>query len=1044
MYNPIAPDINKPLSSALPRQQISLEDKLAEPDEFGVSEWMKDCVDAGESIARMQIFNNLSLKENYEIIKGRFNIQHYLDSEDYFDLASAISQEFQLPKYLKHYDITTKGVDLIVGEYLNRPDLFNVVAQDEDSNNERIRVKTDLVNSYLQSEIQREITQKLLQMGLDPNKNEFKNEEEQQAYQQEIQAKYQELTPDSIERYMTYDFRTAGEHWGAAVLKNDKQRFNFREQEKEELTDTLVADRCYSHFYLTPMGYSVETWNPVEVFQHQAPAVKYAEDGDYIGRQTMMSRAQALDRYGWRMTKEQQESLYPEYDKNKVKTHGYALDQTVIYPFQAYDQYRTIQAAGQAALGFNRFNYNSPASVPIVEISDGITPNWSFAQGDLVIVTELYWRSQRKLGFLYLQNEEFGEITKIVDETFNPKLFGIKEVEKTYYDWKFNPEPNTITWCWVNQIWQGVKLNQNNFKIEEQQKKRTGIYIDVRPTSFQFKGDVNPFNPKLPVCGGIFDNRNGRSMSLVDKLKPYQIFYNAVWNQMYGILQRNNGKFFLMDVNVIPSLKDWGGEEALERFKAIADATSIGLIDTSAGTMNPNAFASGNGYNIIDLSEHDKIQALMNIAILVEQQGYAQIGITKERMGVVQASTTATGVEASQAQSFAITETYFENFNNYKRRKLNMHLAMAQYVASLGDDGDITLPYITSDLGRAWVSINKTELLLKDLGVYVENSRESSKQKQMVEQLVLNNNTSNIPLSGLVKMLRMNSLGDIEKSLQVYEAEFMQQQQAQRDHELQLQQEKLQTEAAERQKDRDKDILIAQIKAQNDIDKVTLQGIANESSFDPNADLTDKLIAQREIALKETQVNTQQALQQQQLTNQLLDSFNKSKLEKDKLSHDKNIKQSEAKSKREIENQKLGQIKEQSRNQEKLAKMKHDSDMKIANKQLEIKQLEKEMKLLDMKNTEKKSDLELQQIKKKLELEKQLAQLKANSIEQLTEVKIESAEKLAKVKFKETQQQSNFKMKEQEQQHTFKLKENQEKHKENLKNIKIKPKIKKK
>ena len=45
-----------------------------------------------------------------------------------------------------------------------------------------------------------------------------------------------------------------------------------------------------------------------------------------------------------------------------------------------------------------------------------------------------------------------------------------------------------------------------------------------------------------------------------------------------------------MDVNLLPSLKDWGGEEAIEKFKAIVDSTSLGLIDTSsANTANKGA-----------------------------------------------------------------------------------------------------------------------------------------------------------------------------------------------------------------------------------------------------------------------------------------------------------------------------------------------------------------------------------------------------------------------------------------------------------------------
>ena len=1054
-------NLNIPNSGSLPIQQISLEEKLKDKDEFGISEWMKLNLSGLEAIGRYQFYNNLKLKENYEIINGRFILQHYLDSEDYFDIASAISQEFQLPNYLKHYDITTKAVNLLLGEYLKRPDIFRVVAQDADTTNEKLRTTTELMLSYMSQQVKAEIDRKLQSQGIDPNRDKFKNEEEQAQYQEFIQQKYQELTPEAIDKFMKYDYRTAAEHWGQAVLSADKERFNLREHEKTEFTDMLVADRCFTHFYLTPTGYSMGVWNPLNTFYHQSPEIRYVEDGDYVGRTFYMSKAQIINRYGWRMTKKQQEALYPEWNKvtNAAGTGYNTMFQTWVYPFQNYDDFRAVSDAVGAAVGFNPLDRTSLSSVPLMNEFDNtyLGNSYAFLQNDLVQATEGYWMSQRKLGYLTFLDPNTEEVkSKIVDETFDPKLFGIEELEdSTYKEAIENPQPNTIIWFWVKQPWQGIKINENHLNSSvDTQHGRKGLYIDIRPCDFQFKGDYNPFDAKLPVCGGVFNNRNGRSMSIVDLLKPYQVYYNALMNQAYGITQRNNGKFFLMDVNILPSLKDWGGEEAYEKFMATANALGVGIVDTSTANPNNKGNANFNHYQVVDLDESDKVTRLINLAMLVEQQGFLQLGITPQRQGQTQASETAQGNQIAVNNSYAITETYFENYYNYKRRRLRMHLDIAQFCAV--KQKDITLPYITSDLGNAWINITGTELMLKDLAVFPTNAQESARQKQIAEELILKNNQSNIPLSALLNILKYQSITDMQKALEKAEQDMYKQKQEEMKQAREIEDMKLQAEAAEKQKDREKDILIAQIKAETDLNKITLQGIANESSYDPNADLTDKLIAQKDIALKETQANAQNAFQQMQLTNQMLDSFNKSKLEKEKLSHDKKIKQDEAKSKKEIENQKLAQIEAQNKNQEKLAKMKHETDMAIANKQLELKELEKEMKLLDMKNTEKKSDLELQQAKKKLELEKQLAELKAKSIEKITEVKVESAEKLAQVKTKEVQQQSklNIKAKEQEvshkmeqnvQKHEHRLKENEATHKQKLKEskVKIKPKAKK-
>ena len=136
---------------------------------------------------------------------------------------------------------------------------------------------------------------------------------------QEIQKKYQELTPQSIEKYLTYDFRSAGEHWGEATVKDDIERFRIREQDTVEMYDFLVSDRAFSHMYLTPSGYGIETWNPLTVFYQYNTQNKNIEDLAYCGRILYMSKTEIIDYLGWRMTVDQIEALYPEYLKGEAQ-----------------------------------------------------------------------------------------------------------------------------------------------------------------------------------------------------------------------------------------------------------------------------------------------------------------------------------------------------------------------------------------------------------------------------------------------------------------------------------------------------------------------------------------------------------------------------------------------------------------------------------------------------------------------------------------------------------------------------------------------------
>ena len=382
-----------------------------------------------------------------------------------------------------------------------------------------------------------------------------------------------------------------------------------------------------------------------------------------------------------------------------------------------------------------------------------------------------------------------------------------------------------------------------------------------------------------------------------------------------------------------------------------------------------------------------------------------------------------------------------------------MLVELAQYVES-NTEGDIVKQYTTSDLGQAFIKVSSTDLL-RDMGVYLYNSGEQQRKKDLIEQLILKHNQSLMPFSKLMEIIRMDNLADVQKSLEHQEAIAQKQAQAAEQAKLEHEQQILQAQLEDKQKDRDLKKYEIDTKANIELQKVTLQGIANESSFDPNVDLTDKLIAQKEIALKENDAISKNYIAQQQLTNQLIDSFNKNRLEKEKLTHARQLKEKEFKDKKGIENEKLKQITAQNKNQElmqskkieadlKLQRQKAEADLTLKDKDLKLKELDLKIRKLEIENAAKKASIEIKSLEKKIELEEDMADVKASSIEKLTKVKEKEAIKLTEIKSKEAEQASKLKMEQNEQQHSLKLKENVESHKQKLKEIKIKPKLNKK
>lgn len=768
---------------SLPPQMLSLRDKN--------EQWQHDCMDALESIGRHQFLTSEKLIENYQIVRGRFIYSHYIEREDYSDMLDQLTREFDIPSHLRHYDIISQVINTLSGEYQKRPDLFRVEAYDERAQNAYTRQKSQMLLEYVMEGVNGAIDQQLTQAGLDPTKNP-----NDQQYQQQVAQKRQALTPPEIERYMQTNWMDAAEMWAESQLDLDKRRFNLKEKEKVEFEDMLIADRCFRHFYLTPDGYNQETWNPIHTFYHKSPEVMHVEDGDYIGRVFFMTVPEIVNRYGHKMTEKQLGAL-EEYKKESYKARsatGYGELSWAGIPSgmqMAHADY-PAQHFTQAHLGFDP---NNPETIDLginqafgtQTDSSPIPPN-PYA---LFQVTEAYWMSQRKVGKLVYTDMDNPDTpgVMIVDETM--RLPGIKEIQNSFMELGNDSRMNTVTWTWVNQVYKGIKINNRFVNMEEP------IYLDIGPSEFQFKGDQNLYGAKLPVCGQVFNNRNADSMSLVDMMKPHQIGYNVAMNQLYEIMQREVGRFMLMDMNFIPSGKDWGGERNYERLMLIARQLGIAPLDGSPTNTKGSSFAH---FQPVDLDESARMMSRMKIAEFFENCALKQVGITPQRLGEVQASESATGTQQAVNQSFAQTESYFTNFSMYKTRCMQMSLEMAQYVDS--QNTDITTMYVKSDMSRAFIQMNGTDLLLSQLGVFVSDSAEVQRQLEMLRQLFMGNNSTGATPVDLATVVTSNSPNEIKAQIKASYKATVEREQQNAQGQQQGEQAKIQAAAQEADKQR--------------------------------------------------------------------------------------------------------------------------------------------------------------------------------------------------------------------------------------------------
>lgn len=854
-------------ANILPPQMIPLKEK----DE----KWKKENMDVLENIGRSQLANKGKLEENYMMIKGKFIFKQYIEEEDYENLIGMLSSEFKIPTRLKHYDIISQVVNTLLGEMMKRPDIFTVKCMDEQSKNRFIAEKSRLLHKYVNSKIENWIELALAEEGLTLDGQEFESEEEQQAFIQQIENRRSELTPKEIENFMATQFTEQAEIWANAVLTLDEQRFKLNDLKAIEFLDMLATDQCYRHFYLTPTGYNQETWNPREVFSDIDGDNQETEKSSFVGRQFYATYSNIIDRYGYKMTEDQIKKLdnyrKGNYDGSNSSDPEYYNPGGLI-PYLNYPEHKQITQF----LGRDPLAPMDSSRAVIIDEHTTDNPN-------KCLVTEAYWMSQMRIGkFCYIDGETGQKVEVIVDETFDKKLFpDVKEYKGTFND-GYKQKPNTIVWTYVNQVYKGIKINPLFGNNEE-------IYLDIGPNEFQANSESHLYGNKIPVVGGYFNARNGGSCSLIDLMKPHQIGYNIAINQGVEILQKEKGRFMLMDANMIPNDKDWGGPRNYERFMMIAKELGIAPVDASPANSKNSSFSH---FQVIDLDESARILNRFKIAEIFETFALKQVGITPQRLGSVMASETATGVQQAVNQSYAQTETYFTRFYSYLKRCMQMNLDIAQFCAVR--ERDITLSYITSDMSKEVIKIQGDELLGKMFGLYVVDSQEVVRQLETIRSLMLNNPNSGAELDDLATAILSNSVAEIKTQLKTSVARKYKNIEEQRAHEsdmnqqqIQAQQEMEQIRIAKEDERLDKNLAnqryIAEIKAlgfakNNDMNENDIHDALEIQKFNQqiNKDSEDILFRQQ-----------QEGNRQMNESSKILQSEKKLALEQEKLSNER-------------------------------------------------------------------------------------------------------------------------------------------------------------
>lgn len=874
---------NRMGSVTQPLQFVSKKDK----DE----EWAAWNLDWLEWNGLKQIRRNARrLTKNYKLAKGIIDKTDYIveENNEYRDVIDLLTKEDASALELKFYPIIPNVINVLVAEFAKRSTKLTYRAIDEFSYNEMLEQKRAMVEETLMGNAQMKIVTAMLEQGLDP--------ESPEAQQQMDPSKLKTLP--EIEQFFRKDYKSMIEEWASHQHKVDVERFSMDELEERGFRDMLITDREFWHMRMMEDDYDVELWNPLVCFYHKSPDARYISQGNWVGKVDMYTVADVIDRYGYLMTEEQLEALEAIYP---IRSAGYTIgglqNDGTFYDATKSHEWNT----NMPSLGYRQ--YTSAMAGAVVSSGDIITQ--ILAEGEdyydqgtafLLRVTTAYWKSQKKVGHLTMIGEDGQVVTEVITEDY-------KVTEKPIYDtrlFKNKTKDNLIfgehiDWIWINEVWGGVKIGPNlpSFWGMNNPGGFSPIYIGadknhIGPLKFQFKGDSSLYGCKLPVEGAVFSDRNTKSTALIDLMKPYQIGYNIVNNQIADILVDELGTVILLDQNALPrhSLgEDWGKGNYANAYVAMKNFQILPLDTSITNTENALNFQH---FQKLDLEQTNRLMSRIQLANYFKQQAFEVIGVNPQRMGQQIAQQTATGIEQAVSASYAQTEIFFIQHCDYLMPRVHqMRTDLAQYYNSTKPSARLT--YITSADEKVNFEINGTDLLMRDLNIFCSTNANQRAILEQLKSMAINNNTTGASVYDLGKIVQSDSIAQLNSVLKESEAKMQAQKQQQMQSDQQMQDQQLKAQAEENrlkreyeedqaEKDRQNEILLAEIKSAGYGSMVDLN--KNEES--------DYVDAMKEIRTSE-QYQQQTDLQRDKQSNENMRSSQKMDIEREKLTTQREI-----------------------------------------------------------------------------------------------------------------------------------------------------------
>jgi hypothetical protein len=635
-----------------------------------------------------------------------------------------------------------------------------------------------------------------------------------------------------------------------------KAEFNIKEKSEDTFRDMLISAREFYHIYEdnSKTGFNIEVANPKNTWFLSTPDRKWISDPT--------GRAQGAYAAGTVQVMELSEIIeaIPDLTKEEIDHLRSSLQDYGLINVRESNLGNPNAPEGIDSVQYDTFDPLVLQTRMMIEsemkenndgLKDflGLTNNVS-SFGYKYVVVRSYWISKKKIGKLIYLDELGNEQSTLVDESYKSGTM---------------PTQQSLEWGWINQWYQGIKIGPDIYHIKP------------------FK----LFN-YCPIIGTTFEVKNTEARSLVDLMKPFQVIYNVCMNQLYKLLEKEVGKVQLMSLRHIPIPKDGDAQDALDIWEMEARNRGVVFIDDSP--ENLKAPSSFNQFTALDLTRTQEIQSRYTLAQQIKAECWELVGMSRQRMGSVAASETATGTNTAMQQSYSQTEPLFVAHEYVMGQLYQAIIDAALYIASSKPQS--TLSYITSEGLSAFVQVNGDDLKFRDLKVFATNRPEDTQMfnelRQLAQPLMQNGGS----LYDVIELYGTKSMREMKKTFKdLRDKQEAMQQQAQQLEQQKVQQQNEQAQAQMQQAIQMKQADQAHDDYQRELDRLSKEKIAIISatgygkveSEDVNANAVPDVLEMSKLAQAESKATKDYGLRMADLQSKNKQANDKMSIEREKL-----------------------------------------------------------------------------------------------------------------------------------------------------------------